>query len=189
MGEIKNRISKDYRNVITLMSGTTISQVIPIIATVFIARLYTSHQFGEIELFLKISTFLVVLSTLRYELAIPLPKLDKHAFHIFNFSFRWNLILMLIGQTLLFLAYFFVNPYLGKYQFSYFYLLLPVYVFLMAFNSQAENWLLRKEKFRLLTYSKVSNAFANNVFKIGIGLISIGSVGLILGNIIGYLIG
>lgn len=185
----KLRISKDYKNILTLMSGTTISQVIPIIATIFIARLYSGYEFGEIELFLKLSSFLVVISTLRYELAIPLPKLDKHAFYLFHFSLRWNLIFMVLTQVLLVLAFYFLNPFLGEYEFSNLYLFLPVYVFLMAFSSQAENWFLRKELFKQLSYAKVANAFGNNVLKIGLGLLSVGSIGLIFGNIIGFIIG
>lgn len=171
------------------MSGTTFSQIIPIVATVFIARLYSSEEFGEIELFLKLSTFLIVVSTLRYELAIPLPKLDSHAFYLFHFSMRWNVIFLVLSQLLITLAYFFLNPFLGTYAFSHFYLLLPGFVFLSSFMLQAENWSLRFERFTLLSWSKVGNAFANNLSKIGFGLMSFGPIGLIFGNIIGGLIG
>jgi O-antigen/teichoic acid export membrane protein len=183
------RFSRDYKNVMTLMSGTTLSQIIPIIATVFIARLYSSYEFGEIELFLRMSTFLIVFSTLRYELAIPLPKIDQHAFYLFEYTFRWNVVFFVLFQLVITGLYFGFAYYSIDYSFSSFYLWLPLFVFLLAYTTQSENWALRQEKFRLLSYSRILNSLSVNSFKILFGILSFGAVGLIVGNIIGTIAG
>ena len=55
--KIKNKVLKSEfnRNVLTLMTGTTIAQALPIAITPILTRLYTPEDFGVFAIFSKIS--------------------------------------------------------------------------------------------------------------------------------------
>ena len=87
------------------MTGTTISQMIPFAVMPILSRLFTPEEFGLYAFYISIVTFLVVFSTGRYELAIPLPQKEEDAWQIFLLSFS---ILVLFCAALL-LTLFFLN--------------------------------------------------------------------------------
>ena len=70
------------RNVLTLMTGTTLAQAIPIAISPILTRLYSPEDFGTFGLYMAIVAIASVLVTGRYELAILLPKRDRDAMHI-----------------------------------------------------------------------------------------------------------
>jgi len=70
------------KNILTLMTGTTIAQAIPIAFTPILTRLYTPKDFGVLGLFVAITSILSVIANGRYELAIMLPEKDIDAINI-----------------------------------------------------------------------------------------------------------
>ncbi|QLK87927.1 hypothetical protein E3U36_07160 [Arsenophonus endosymbiont of Aphis craccivora] len=62
------------RNVVTLMTGTTIAQAIPIAISPLLTRIYTPKDFGVLALFISIIAILGSIANARYELAIMLPE-------------------------------------------------------------------------------------------------------------------
>ena len=173
-----------YRSVLTLFTGTALSQIIPVLASLVLVRLYTEYDYGVLEMFLKIQAFLVFLSTLRYDMAVPLPKSDKHAFILLNFSFRFNLYFLMACQVLA-IFLFVLNDFLGwGIPQSWIYLFLPITVFFLSLNGQFDNWFTRKKWYKNITISRVVSAITNNGVKIGLGFLNFSFVGLILGNIV-----
>ncbi len=71
--------SEFSRNVLTLMTGTTIAQAIPIAISPILTRIYTPEDFGVFALYMSVASLLSTLATGRYELAIMLPKKDEDA--------------------------------------------------------------------------------------------------------------
>ncbi|WP_310441139.1 hypothetical protein [Sulfurimonas sp.] len=70
--------SEFSRNVLTLMTGTTIAQAIPIAISPILTRIYTPEDFLVFALYMAIASILSVIATGRYEMAIMLPKYDKN---------------------------------------------------------------------------------------------------------------
>ena len=54
----------------TLMSGTGLSQVIPILSVPILSRIYSPTQFGIYSSFLAISALITIVSTQRFEWAL-----------------------------------------------------------------------------------------------------------------------
>lgn len=69
-------------HVLTLMTGTTIAQAIPIVASPIITRLYVPKDFGVFAEFLAIVSILSTISTLRYDYAITISKSTLEAKHL-----------------------------------------------------------------------------------------------------------
>ena len=80
--EMLNLKSEFSKNVLTLVTGTTIAQSIPIAISPILTRIYTPEDFGVLALFISITTILGTIANGRYELAIVLPKRDNNALEL-----------------------------------------------------------------------------------------------------------
>ncbi|MCK5335612.1 MAG: translocase, partial [Gammaproteobacteria bacterium] len=78
---IKKNLPKEEssRNVLTLMTGTSIAQAIPIAISPLLTRIYTPNDFGVYALFISIATIFGSIANARYEMAIMLPHKDEDA--------------------------------------------------------------------------------------------------------------
>ena len=77
--QAKSKILKSefIRNVVTLITGTTVANVLPIAAAPILTRIFTPKDFGLFAFYFSMVTILAVFTTARYELAITLPKKKK----------------------------------------------------------------------------------------------------------------
>jgi len=83
------------RNVLILVSGTTIAQVIPILITPLLTRLYTPADFGVLALFISVVSIISVIACGRYELAIMLPEKDEDALNLIVVALLINIFVSL----------------------------------------------------------------------------------------------
>ena len=67
------------RNFLTMLSGNTISQIIPFILAPILARLFSPEEFAVLANFMAIVGVLGIISTGRLEMAIAIPKDHKKA--------------------------------------------------------------------------------------------------------------
>lgn len=67
------------KNAMKLLTGTTIAHVITFLFSPVITRIYSPSEFGMYTLFLTIGGSLGLFATMRYEMAILLPKDEKEA--------------------------------------------------------------------------------------------------------------
>ena len=96
---LKNR-SEFSQNVLTLMTGTTLSQAIPIAISPILTRIYKPEDFGIYAIFIAIITILGTIVSGRYELAIMLPKSDENAMNIFALGILITLLMTLLTTIL-----------------------------------------------------------------------------------------
>jgi len=100
--------SEFNRNILTLMTGTTIAQAIPIAISPILTRIYTPEDFGIFAIFLAITLIIGSIANGRYELAIMIPKKDEDAINIFALGFiiTTSISLLLLVLVLIFQTYF-----------------------------------------------------------------------------------
>ena len=77
---------KFISHVLTLITGNGLAQVVNVIGTLLLARLFAPDAFGSFALFVTVETFLAVLGGARYELAIMLPESDLEAANVLLLS-------------------------------------------------------------------------------------------------------
>ena len=97
-----------YKNIFTLLKGTVLAQLIPLIISPFITRLYSPKELGVLALFSSISIVLGSVVNGRYEQALVLVKTDKEAKHLTILS----LLISLIVSVILFLIFILFKSYL-----------------------------------------------------------------------------
>jgi O-antigen/teichoic acid export membrane protein len=182
---IQRLLKNDFnKNVLTLFTGTTIAQIIPIAITPILTRIYSPEEFGVFSLYMSIVMILSVLSTGRYELAIIIPKSDKDAINIAAFSLFVNifmcfsiLLFFLIGGKQL-------KKILGVNELGIWLYIIPVSLLLIGVYQIIYYWFNRKKMYRVMSNNKVTQQMGIGFSNIIIGFASRNG-GLILGNVIG----
>jgi len=98
--------SEFSRNILTLMTGTSIAQAIPVAISPILTRMYTPEDFGTLALFVAITGVFSVIASGRYELALMLPSKDEDVMNIFALGL---MIILLVSLGLFFFIFFFVD--------------------------------------------------------------------------------
>lgn len=76
-----------YVGFCSILSGSVLGQLVMLLATPIITRLYSPSDFGILSLYTMVVSVLLVFATLKYELAIPLPKENKKAINLMTLCF------------------------------------------------------------------------------------------------------
>jgi O-antigen/teichoic acid export membrane protein len=173
------------RNVVTLMTGTGLAQLIPLAATPILSRLYPPEQFGVLALFVSVVSSLSVLATGRYEFAITLPRKDVDATNIAALSITINFI---VSVALFAFACILGKPIskaLGNESMAIWLYLVPVAVFLNGIYSNLKYWSNRHKLYFLMAHRQVLQSGGTSAVQFGLGLLRAGAGGLVIGSVAG----
>ncbi|MBK7132478.1 MAG: oligosaccharide flippase family protein [Bacteroidales bacterium] len=150
-------------------------------------RSFTPDTFGAYSVYLSLLGILIVISSLRYELAIILPEKDSEALAVLFLSiilnFIFNLFLFII--IILFRAELLSILNLQE-KFSIYLLLTPAGIFLFGFYQSINYWLIRKKGFIAISFNKFVRRGAEGTSQIIFVFTRI-SNGLIFGDLIGHI--
>ncbi len=188
IGGLKNRMAPpgSFRiNVLTLMTGTALGQVLMLAVSPVLTRLFTPAAFGAFGVYLSLASILGAVSTLRFDQALMLPKDTETAAALFWASLASSCLvagLTLVGS----LAFY--GPILSALkvrELSGWILLLPVSILLYGAYQALNSWSARQKKFARASVSQVARSFTMASFQVGAGLAKMGPVGLIGGVLAG----
>jgi O-antigen/teichoic acid export membrane protein len=167
-------------DVLKLAWGTGSAQVLAVLAALFTARLFTPSAFGVAALFASITSLVIVVSSLRYELAIMLPKHDEESVNAVGVSVLFVL-LTSVATGGLALASGDLLPRLLKAPDLHRYLwLLPVNVFFGGLFSVLNRWNSRQKCFTRLMVVQIVNAVCTAGAQVGLGLAGRNSGGYLI---------
>lgn len=187
MSKVINFQSEFTRNFFTLFTGTAIAQIIPILISPILSRLYTPDEIGAYSLYYTVASILSVFTLGRYYSAIILPENDKEAFSLFQlcilltflFSLFFTIIILFAGQMIM--------PLVGKEatgsKWNLFYILLMM----LSYNIYVsyDSWLNRFKLYKSMTTNKVTQVSICSFVQIAFEFCG-GGV-LMLGRILGQL--
>jgi len=180
--------SEFTKNVLTLMTGTTIAQAIPVAISPILTRLYSPKDFGVLALFVAITSILGSIANGRYELAIMLPRKDEDAINIMALGFIINIIL---SSFLFFMAIIFhdeILKLLNNKEISPWIYLVPISVFLMGCFNLLNYFNNRKKFYKDLAKANTYKAIGMAIVQLSLGFIKAGAGGLISGQIFSQII-
>lgn len=181
----KLQASNFLHHVATLMLGTGLAALIPILFSPVLTRLYTPADFGIFAAFSGISSILYTIACGRYELTILLPKSDSNAFNLSILSFCILCIFILcLTMTLWVFGRSIADMSRHPELYQYFYLL-PITVFTTSSLQILSNFLNRHKRYKRMSIGKIIDTTGNVTTSIGLGLNHIGAIGLIIGIITG----
>jgi lipopolysaccharide exporter len=176
-----------YRNIGTLISGATLSQVLLIVLTPILSRIYDPDAFGLYAVFLTVITMGAVVATGRYEIAILLPKKDRSAFHLFSGSLLIAAIVSIIFAMVL---PFFKSKLdqLAEQDWGWLIWWLPFAVFAQATLNATTFLANRHQRYRSLSVSRFTGSATTGFSSILIGLFRTTAAGLIIGKLLGLVL-
>lgn len=177
--------NKFIKNVAVLAGGTVVAQAITLIALPAITRLYTPEQYGIYGAFISVLSIILVVASLRYELAISLPEDDVDAANLMGLSIIIVIITSLISSFIIWLFWPFIirwtnTPGLKDYLFF-----LPIAVLGAGSYQVISFWSVRKKTFGILARTKLTQSIGKVVTQLGLGFTGLGVMGLLVGQLIG----
>ncbi|HWQ18367.1 MAG TPA: oligosaccharide flippase family protein [Methanotrichaceae archaeon] len=157
-------------DVLKIAGGTIFAQLLMLLATPFLARMYKPDAFGLMAIFTSITVTISTVACLRYELSIMLPKEDRDAANLLGVclvalvtvSFltipaAW----LLRSRVLLWLN----APELGPYL-----ILVPLSVLVSAMFVALNYWNSRTRHYGRLSIARIVSSIASTGLQIGAGL-------------------
>jgi len=178
--------SEFSRNVLTLMTGTTIAQAIPIAISPILTRIYTPEDFGIFALYMSVASIISVVATGRYELAIMLPKKDEDAVNIVALSILISFFVSFIAFLIVFFFNAQITNLLGNPEISSWLYFIPLTVFLTGIYQSFNYWSNRKKEYKRLATSRVIQSGTTASSNLAFGFSGFGSGGLIWSTILGH---
>jgi O-antigen/teichoic acid export membrane protein len=175
LSDLIDRIKKNelYKNILLLISGNGLAQLIPLLLYPVIARLYSPEEFGVLAFVVGIHSVFLIISTCRYDFSIILPKSDSEAGSLYNTALSIALSLSLVIPLIVLLARN-LTPGLIKYQNITLWLyLLSITVFTTAYAQIIGGWNTRFKLFKAIVFYTLSLNILTSTFKLILGLLNI----------------
>lgn len=181
--------SQFFRNVATLISGTSLAQVFSLVIYIILGRIYTEQDFGVFGLYMNILNITVIFSTAKYELAILLPKSDRDSLNLMALS---GIISVFVGLLLLLIVVPLngtICRWLGSEDISPWLYFIPLSTLLVGWFTSFRNFSNRHKRYKLIAGANIGQSVSNSLLKLGLGFLIAGASGLIIGAVFGQLVG
>lgn len=176
------------RSILTLLTGATLAQALPLLAAPALTRLYSPADFGLFALFSGLMSNIAVMAGGRYEMAIVLPEDDDEALHLLALSlliaFGWMLLLLplsLVEETT-------IARVLGHPEVAHWLPVLAVTVFAVGCSQSLGCWANRRRRDGVMASSRFLQSGGTVGTQWLAGWAKFGAGGLILGQLLGTLL-
>ena len=190
MNPLKKIIPKSpfVKNVLTLMTGTTISQAIPIAISPILTRIYSPEDFGVLSMFIAITAIISSVVTGRYEFAIILPKDDKKAQSLLSLCIVISAFFSSVFFLIIFFFHDFIVEYFDNSEISFWLYFFPLVVFLMGVFNAFNYYLSREKRFTDIAQANILKSLSLVSGQLLFSLFKNGAFGLIIGRIFSALV-
>ncbi|XKE94018.1 oligosaccharide flippase family protein [Metaplanococcus flavidus] len=190
--KLKSKISfknnNFFKNLFILIGGSTLAQLITIIISPILTRIYTPDEFGEFAIFMAIISILTVIITLRFEIAVVSPREDNDAANVLFLSIFFTVVIsFLIFIVMIILNYFQILNFWSSNATMYLFLI-PFSMLLLGTYNTLRYWNIRKQNYLRTTRSQLGNSISTNISQIAIGFFAFLQSGLVWGKVIGLIV-
>lgn len=175
--------SEFSKNILTILTGATIAQAIPILVSPLLTRMYTPQDFGIFALYLSILTIISSVATGRYEMAIMLAEDEDEVVTIikliatilFSVSTTIMVVVVLFGSEL--------SLQLGNANLVQWLYFLPLSILTIGLYQMLTYLLIRYKQFKVVSSNKVFATATNSSLQIYIGYVFESAFGFIVGRL------
>lgn len=174
-------------NVLTLMTGTTIAQAIPLALSPVITRIYSPDDLAVLAIYMSVVSIISNMVTLKYELAIILPEKDEDSASLVVLSVLLSFIISFIWFVLILIFDDQIFNLFGSKSTSvrYWLYLTPLSILFIGVYNSFNYWSNKKLHYKRLAISRIFQSSGMTGTQILVGLIKKGALGLLIGDIIG----
>jgi len=180
------RLTSEYaRNVLTLVTGTTIAQAIPVALTPFLTRVYSPEEFGLYGVYIALISIGTMIATGKLEMAVMIARKKSEAMQlailscIFSGLFSIFILFAAIiwGEQIAILT---AQPDIGEWLY-----IVPLSIFLFSVYKVLLHWLSRNKLYEMMSHSRVAQSASISILQIIAGLVNKITPGLILADCLG----
>ncbi len=168
-----------------LAGGTTVGYAVAFLASPLLTRLYTPEQFGVLAVYMSVISILGNVVTLRYPLAIPLPKDDTSAMSLLLLSLGIAVALSAVLFVLQFLWGDWIAHAAGVETIAPYLWLVPVGVMGVGVYQSLNYWAVRTSDFGQISRTKIIQSVGMVTIQLVFGFLKPGAFGLIVGDVFG----
>lgn len=180
--------SEYVRNAAKLTGGTALAQLIMILASPVLSRLYTPADFGTFALYNSCVTVFLILCTGRYDIGIVSANTRKEAIGLLSLSFVILAFFLLISSFTLVILEDWAITLFNDPQFGRVIYLIPVTVLFLGTYQILSFWFNREKGYNEIAISKVAQNSSNTLLAVIIGFAFSWGTGLIIGNLFGAVV-
>jgi lipopolysaccharide exporter len=179
--------SRFVSDVLKLVSGTVLAQVVSVLASPLLARLFSPSAFGVFAVFTSITAVMSIVVCLRYDRSIIVPEEDEEAVNLLAVSLACiflvvgaSVVILLLGKN--YLVRELQVPGLHRILW-----LVPVNVFFQGLLAALNTWNTRKRHFGLITVTQIVSSAGYVGLAVAAGLTGhVTGESLILAAFIGF---
>lgn len=158
------------RNVAIVASGTAMAQVIALLSSPIITRLYGPEAYGMMGIFQSLFIVLIPLAALSFPNAIVIPKKDEEAKGIMLISIYLSIIISILSLIIIFIFNKNIISLFNLQDIAPYIFLIPIVLLLGGLMQTYEQWLIRTKQFHITAKSTVYRSFIINSGRVGIGI-------------------
>lgn len=189
--KILNRFVGDSaykKNILLLSGGRIVAQLIPILITPIITRVYSPEEFGLFAVFLTIVSFIAMISNGRYCLAILLPKKKINAQKLVLISMFFTSVISFLFVILVFI---FKNQFfslLNIEKLNQHLLLFLLTILFLGLHEALYYYFLRDKQYKKLAKFAIVQAIVMITIRLLLGFTGNTQTGLMVSYLSGYFI-
>lgn len=176
--------SEFNKNVLTLMTGTTIAQAIPIAISPILTRIYTPEDFGVFALFLSILTIIGSIIDGRYHLAILVSKNDDDAINVASLGLSIATCFSILIFILIIFMHKPILKILENSEIGLWLYFMPLVFFAIGLMNVLQYLNIRKKNYTDITKAKIYKSILMVFVQLIFVKIKSGATGLITGYIV-----
>lgn len=169
-----------------VVGGTAGAQLVTVLASPVLTRLFTPNDFGAFTAFAAVGAILAGMGALRFEYAIPLASDERAALHVARLGLLATLgiAVVVLLASLLFSSVIHhaigVDPHLQ--------LLLPLYTLGFGGAAVLGQIAIRRQQYNITAQRKLVQSIGTVVAQLGAGAVKMGAMGLSLGYALGQVL-
>ncbi|MEN8170710.1 MAG: oligosaccharide flippase family protein [Pseudomonadota bacterium] len=165
------------------------SQLVGLLALPLLTRLYTPDDFGVFGVFSGILALVTVVASLRYALAVPLPRYDGAAMHVVAMAGMVVCLVALLTAVVQVVVEPFMPAELQALPSGLVAGLMMLGVLTAGWYQVGSSWAIRQSEHGVIAKTRMQQGFIGAGAQFGFGLIGAGPLGLIVGLLLGQLAG
>ncbi len=182
----KNTLVGDVAKV---ASGTAVAQILTVLLSPVIARLFSPDAFGILGLFLSVVGVISANSTFRYHMAIILPEDDKDASAIGGLSFLSTFIVSILAGVFIFVFKGHLEKWFEVSVDTTLLIIIPVAIMLDASNMIFRQWHIRKKSYGTAATSDATKSIGISAAQLGFGFSGlVGGIFLVFSSLSGIVV-
>ncbi|MFY7864992.1 lipopolysaccharide biosynthesis protein [Roseateles sp.] len=168
------------RATLTLLAGSALAQLLPLLLGPWLTRIYTPTEFGQFGFMWALASILAVVGCARYEFALPMETQDSKAAVLLALCAR--VLVCVLGVAVL------LSLVLWRWQDLALAWGLPLAVLAAALTQALTLWSTRAQRFQALAVARVLQYGGGAVLQLLLGLAGVGVAGLLLGPVLAGLL-